>query len=141
MKNLIDILIENRIQVIAITCNLLLFYFVINLVRKKRIRVEYALLWILFCIVFLVFSFWRNGLEVLASWLGIYYAPMAFLLILILGIISILIHYSVVISRLSDQNRSLIQELGIIRTEIRKIIKVETGEEDQDENPAQSDNL
>jgi len=115
-----DFIIENRIQVIAIICNLLLFYFVVNLVRKKRIREEYSLIWIVFCIVFLVFSFWRNGLEILASWLGIYYAPMAFLLILILGIFAILIHYSVVISRLTDQNTSLIQEMGILRAEIRK---------------------
>jgi len=120
MQNIMDFIIENRIQVIAIICNLLLFYFVVNLVRKKRIREEYSLIWIVFCIVFLVFSFWRNGLEILASWLGIYYAPMAFLLILILGIFAILIHYSVVISRLTDQNTSLIQEMGILRAEIRK---------------------
>ena len=70
MNNLLDFIVANRIQVIAIICNLLFFYFVINLVRRKRLREAYSLLWILFCLVFLVFSFWRNGLEVLASWLG-----------------------------------------------------------------------
>ena len=121
MNNLLEFIIANRIQVIAIVCNLLFIYFVLNLVRKKRIREEYSLLWILFCMVFLVFSFWRNGLEVLASWLGIYYAPMAFLLILILGILSILIHYSVVISGLSEQNNRLVQELGILKMEINQL--------------------
>ena len=123
MKNLMEYIIENRIQVIAIACNLVFFYFVINLVRKKRIKEEYSLLWILFCIVFLVFSFWREGLEVLATWLGIFYAPMAFLLILILGILSILIHYSVVISRMSEQNKALVQELGLLKTEVRQLKK------------------
>ena len=118
-----EYIIENRIQVIAIACNLVFFYFVINLVRKKRIKEEYSLLWILFCIVFLVFSFWREGLEVLATWLGIFYAPMAFLLILILGILSILIHYSVVISRMSEQNKALVQELGLLKTEVRQLKK------------------
>ena len=118
MNNLLDFIVTNRIQVIAIISNLLFFYFVINLVRRKRLREEYSLLWILFCLVFLVFSFWRNGLEVLASWLGIYYAPMAFLLIIILGILSILIHYSIVISGLSEQNKKLIQELGILKKEV-----------------------
>ena len=121
MNNLVDFLIDNRIQVIAIVCNLVFFYFVVNLVRRKRIKEEYSLLWILFCIVFLVFSIWREGLEILASWLGIYYAPMAFLLILIVGILSILIHYSVVISRMSEQNKSLVQELGLLKTEVQKI--------------------
>lgn len=121
MKNFLDFIVENRVQVIAIVCNLAFFCFVINLVRRKRIKEEYSLLWILFCIVFLVFSFWRNGLEVLASWLGIYYAPMAFLLILILGILSILIHYSVVISRMSEQHKSLVQELGLLKTELREM--------------------
>jgi hypothetical protein len=127
MNNFLDFIINNRIQVIAIICNLLFFYFVVTLVRRKRIREEYSLLWILFCLVFLVFSFWRNGLEVLASWLGIYYAPMAFLLILILGILSILIHYSVVISSLSEQNRKLVQELGILKKEVRDLQNGKSG--------------
>ena len=121
MDNILETLIENRVQVIAIIGNLIFFYFVINLVRKKRIREEYSLLWIMFSIVFLVFSFWREGLEILASWLGIYYAPMAFLLILILGILSILIHYSVIISGMSEQNKSLVQELGLLKTELQKL--------------------
>ena len=87
MRNLIEFIIDNRVQVIAIICNLIFFYFVINLVRRKKIKEEYSILWFFFCVVFLVFSFWREGLEVLASWLGIYYAPMAFLLILLLGIL------------------------------------------------------
>jgi hypothetical protein len=121
MNNILETLIENRVQVIAIIGNLIFFYFVINLVRKKRIREEYSLLWIMFSIVFLVFSFWREGLEILASWLGIYYAPMAFLLILILGILSILIHYSVIISGMSEQNKSLVQELGLLKTELQQL--------------------
>ena len=60
MNNIMDYLIENRVQVIAIACNLVFFYFVINLVRKKRIREEYSLLWIMFGIVFLVFGFWPS---------------------------------------------------------------------------------
>jgi hypothetical protein len=128
MNNLVDFLIDNRIQVIAIVCNLVFFYFVVNLVRRKRIKEEYSLLWILFCTVFLVFSFWREGLEILASWLGIYYAPMAFLLILIVGILFILIHYSVVISRMSEQNKSLVQELGLLKTEVQQIRKDSQGE-------------
>ena len=118
MNNLLQLIVANRVQVIAIVCNLLFFYYVLSLVRRKRIREEYSLLWILFCVVFIVFSIWRNGLEVLASLLGIYYAPMAFLLILILGILSILIHYSVVISDLSLQNKKLVQEFGILRMEL-----------------------
>jgi hypothetical protein len=123
MNNLLELIIASRIQVIAIICNLLFFYYVLNLVRRKRIREEYSLLWILFCIVFLVFSIWRNGLEVLASLLGIFYAPMAFLLILILGILSILIHYSVVISDLSLQNKKLVQEFGILKMELNHLKK------------------
>jgi hypothetical protein len=125
MNKLLEWIIVNRIQVIAIICNLLFFYYVVNLVRRKRIREEYSLLWILFCIVFLVFSIWRNGLEVLASLLGIFYPPMAFLLILILGILSILIHYSVVISELSLQNKKLVQELGILKLELENLKKLQ----------------
>ena len=123
MRNLTEFIVDNRVQVIAIICNLTFFYFVINLVRRKKIKEEYSILWFFFCVVFLVFSFWREGLEVLASWLGIYYAPMAFLLILILGILSILIHFSVVISTMSEQNKSLVQELGILKSEVKQLVE------------------
>ncbi len=71
-----------------------------------------------FGIVFLFLSIWRGSLEIIAGILGIAYAPAAIFLILIIAIISILIHLSLITSRLTDQAKVMIQELGLLKMEM-----------------------
>jgi len=111
----------SRIQVLAIIGSILFLAFIIELIRKKKIRDAYGLLWVLFGVVFIVISVWRQGLEILSRLLGIYYTPAAFLLILIMAVILILIQYSLVISRLSENNKTLAQQIGIINLELKEL--------------------
>lgn len=111
----------SRIQVLAIIGSILFLAFIIELIRKKKIRDAYGLLWVLFGVVFIVISVWRQGLEILSRLLGIYYTPAAFLLILIMAVILILIQYSLVISRLSENNKALAQQVGIINLELKEL--------------------
>ena len=57
----------------------------------------------------------------MASTLGILYAPAALLLILVLSVFFILIQFSIVISKLAEGNKNLIQEVGILKAELKKI--------------------
>ncbi|MDD8012013.1 MAG: DUF2304 domain-containing protein [Acidobacteriota bacterium] len=111
----------SRIQVLAIIGSILFLLFVIELIRKRKIQDAYGLLWIFFGVVFIVFSVWRQGLEVIARLLGIFYTPAAFLLILIMAIFLILIQYSLVISRLSENGKTLNQQIGILRLEQKEL--------------------
>ena len=108
-------------QYIAIIASVGLFIYIIYLVRNKRIKEEYSLLWLFFSIVFMLFSFWREGLEFFARLVGIAYPPAALFIILLLAIFLILISFSRIISRLTDRNITLAQELGILKTELNKI--------------------
>lgn len=110
-----------RIQVLAIIGSLLFLAAIIELVRKRKIKEEYGLLWIVFGVVFLAISFWNKGLAVISRLLGIYYPPAAFLLILIVAIFLILIQYSMVISRLNEKNTLLAQELGIVKLQLKEM--------------------
>lgn len=65
------------------------------------------------------------SLDFVAYVAGIYYAPAALMLLLILSITIILMHYSTVISKLSRQNRLLAQELALLKHEIKKELKSE----------------
>lgn len=76
----------------------------------------------------MVFAIWRNGLNILADLLGIVYTPLAFILILVMAIFLILIQFSVVISDLSEKNKKIAQELGILKMELANKHKKE-GEE------------
>lgn len=112
---------SNRVQIIAIVASTLLLVYILNLIRKKKIKEEYSLLWIFSAVVFLVLSLWRNGLENLAGILGIDYAPAALFIILLGAVFLILIQYSTIISKLSTANKILAQEVGILKAELKSL--------------------
>lgn len=111
-----------RIDYLAIFGSIAFLLFVGEMVRKRRIREEYSLLWFIFGIVFLALSLWRNGLNLLSDFLGIAYPPAALFLILSAAMLLILIQYSVVISRLTEANKALAQEVALLRTEVHASI-------------------
>jgi hypothetical protein len=117
-------------QSIAIAVSVSLFLYILYLVRKKKIKEEYSLLWLSSSIVFIVFSIWRDGLEYFAQLVGIAYAPAALFLILQLAIFLILIEFSIIISQLSEKNKILAQELALLKNEIENL---KTGK--QTDNP------
>ena len=110
-------------QYFAIIASIGLFAYIFYLVRNKRIKEEYSLLWLFFSIVFIFFSIWRHGLEYFAKLVGIAYPPAALFILLLLAIFLILIEFSRIISRLTDRNISLAQELAILKMEIEKLKK------------------
>jgi hypothetical protein len=112
-----------RIQYIAIAGSILFLLFILELIRRKKIREAYSLLWLFFGVVFLFFSILRNCLENLAAFLGIAYAPAAIFILLLMAVIFVLIQFSVILSRLSEQNKKLIQEIGTLKAEIESVKK------------------
>ena len=108
-------------QYIAIAVSIGLFLFILYLVRKKKIREEYSLLWLFSSVVFIFFSIWREGLEVFARLVGIAYPPAALFLILLLAVFLILIEFSVNISKLTERNKTLAQELALLKHELEKL--------------------
>lgn len=121
----------SQIQIVAITVSLLLFLFIMYLIRSQRLKEEYSLLWIFFSVVFIVFSFWRNGLDYISEFLGVAYPPAALFMILLMAIFLILIEFSIIISKLSNKNKTLAQEIGMMKYEIEKI-KKEEGEREKE---------
>lgn len=118
---LIDFFVTNRIQVFSIIGSLFWFVFILKLVKRKRLKEEYSLLWLGFGFIFIALSIFRPLLEVVANAVGIIYAPAALLLILVLAVFFILIQFSVVISKLAEGNKNLIQEVGILKAELKKL--------------------
>lgn len=104
----------HTIQFISIFFSLAFLIFMIYLIRIRRLKEEYAILWLFFGVVFLFLSIFRKSLEFISSLLGIAYPPAALFLILILAVITILIHFSLVISKMKDRQRQLAQRLGLL---------------------------
>ena len=111
----------SQIQIVAVSVSLLLFLFIMYLIRSQRLKEEYSLLWIFFSLVFILFSFWRNGLDYISEFLGVAYPPAALFMILLMAIFLILIEFSIIISKLSDKNKSLAQEIGLLKHRLENI--------------------
>jgi hypothetical protein len=104
-----------RVSVAAAIASVLLLLVVFELIRSRRLRERYALLWLLTGVVLLVLSVWRDGLNTIAGWFGISgYPPAILFAVGILFILLVLLHYSTVISRLSDQSTILAQRLALL---------------------------
>ena len=98
---------------IAVTLGLLLLVF--ELVRRKRLSERYAILWLVAATTLFVLAAWRGLLTTLANDVGISYPPSALFAVAIGMIAIILLHFSLAVSRLSDQNKILAQRLALLQ--------------------------
>jgi hypothetical protein len=108
-----------RISLVAAVAALLLLFVVFELIRSRRLQERYALLWLLTGLVLLVLALWRGALGLLADAVGIAYPPSALFVLAAVFILLLLLHYSTVISKLSDQNRILAQRLALLENQLR----------------------
>ena len=109
---------DPRIQIVAIAVTGGLFFLVFELVRRRRLMERYALLWLFATAVLLGLAVWRGLLEVVANTVGIAYAPSALFAVAFGFVLALLLHFSLVISRLADQNKVLAQKLGMLQERI-----------------------
>ena len=104
-----------RVAIAASIASVLLLLIVLELIRSRRLRERYALLWLATGIVLLVLSAWRGGLNTIAGWVGVStYPPAVLFAVAIVFILAVLLHYSTVISRLSDQSTVLAQRVALL---------------------------
>ena len=111
-----------RISIAASVASVLLILVVLELIRGRRLKERYALLWLATGVVLLVLSAWRGGLNTIAGWLGVSgYPPAILFAAATLFIILVLLHYSTVLSRLTDENVLLAQRLGLLDERLRRL--------------------
>ena len=109
---------ETRIQIVAALATGGMFVLVFELVRQRRLMERYALLWLFSTAVLLGLAIWKSLLEDVSSAIGIYYAPSALFVIAFGFTLALLLHFSLVISRLADQNKVLAQRVGLLQQRI-----------------------
>lgn len=108
------------VSIIGTIASLLLVVFVLELIRSHRLRERYALIWLITGLLLAALSAWRDGLNTIARWVGVRsYPPAVLFAVGILFIIAVLLHYSTVISRLSDQNILLAQRLALLEDDVQ----------------------
>jgi hypothetical protein len=109
-----------KIQIVSIIVTAGLFGVIFELLRRKRLMERYALLWLFSSAVLLALAVWKGLLETIAHAIGIYYAPSALFVIAFGFILVLLLHFSIVISRLADQNKVLAQRIGLLQERLEE---------------------
>ena len=105
---------ELRIQIVAVVASGSLLLLILELVRRRRLLERYALLWLLSAFVLLGLAIFRDLLETVSKAIGVFYPPNALFLIAFGFVMVLLLHFSIAVSRLSDQSKVLAQRLALI---------------------------
>jgi hypothetical protein len=109
------------VKVLAITGSATVLLLVLELIRRGRLKERYSLLWLFSGIVLLILSLSRSLLEYLSRLVGIYYPPSLLFLIAFVFLLLITLHFSAVISGLSEKNKRLAQEIALLRQALDEI--------------------
>jgi hypothetical protein len=109
-----------RISLIAAGAAIVLLAVIFELIRSRRLQERYALLWLLTGLVILVLALWRGALSALAGLVGIHYPPSALFVVASGFILVVLLHYSTVISELSERNTTLAQRLALLEKRLEE---------------------
>jgi hypothetical protein len=109
------------VQLFAAVASVVLLGIVIELIRTRKLRERYALLWLATAGVIIVFAVWRSGLHNLSRALGIAYPPNALFVLAMLFVLVLLLHFSTVISKLTDRTTHLTQRLALLEERLREV--------------------
>jgi hypothetical protein len=111
----------DRTVVLSIGAALVLLLTVLEMVRRRRLKEEYSLLWLATAFAIILLAGNRALLAGMAALMGIHYPPSALMVIGFGFLVVTTLHFSGVVSRLRDENKNLAQELAILRWQVAGI--------------------
>ena len=109
-----------RVQIVAVIASGGLLFGVLELVRRRRILERYALLWLFSSVILLVLAVWKGALGVIADAIGVIYPPNALFVVAFGFVLVLLLHFSLAVSRLTDQTKVLAQRLALVEARLRE---------------------
>jgi hypothetical protein len=93
--------------------------FIIELVRRGKLREDYSLLWLATGAVLILLTLFRPLLDEIARLMGIVtYPPAALFLVAIVFMLFLLLQFSTALTKLSRENKKIAQEMALLRHEL-----------------------
>lgn len=105
----------------AVIFSLLLLGVTVQLIRKRRLREEYALVWFGASLLILIFSIFGGLASTLAGIFAVSYAPTLMLVLGLLFVLVVLLSQSVTISTQADRIRDLAQDVALLEWRLRHV--------------------
>ncbi len=112
-----------RNKIVALTFGIMMLFVIIELVRRRKLREEYSWLWLMTGGVILLLSLWFGLLKWMTHLVGAITPSSTIFLFAFLFLIFISLHFSVVISKLTDRNKELAQRYALLESEWQELKK------------------
>jgi hypothetical protein len=109
------------VETIAFVLALGMFVMVVALVRRRRLKERYSLIWLFASALIVVFASSRRLLALMAGYFGVYYPPSLLFLFGVLFLVAINILFTITLSELSNSNNRLAQEVALLKAEMEEI--------------------
>jgi len=110
-----------RARLFFIGLGLIVLIFVINSLRTKKLKEEYALLWLFMAAALVISPLLIDLVDMISFAIGIDYPPALMIVIALICFVLIFFQFSVTISRFSEQIKSLSQDLALARRRLQDL--------------------
>ena len=111
-----------KVELVMLVVPAALFAVVVELVRRRRLREDYSLLWLVTFGVLVLFAVFPNSLlDGLADLMGIFYPPAALFVVGFGLMLLVLLQFSLVITRLAQQNKQSAQRITLLSARVREL--------------------
>jgi hypothetical protein len=100
-------------KVFAISVAIAFLAIVIHLARRRKLRVEYSVLWTITAVAILALVLWYDSLVLVTRWIGAVLPTTTLFIFSLLFLLFLNLHFSVKLSELSEQVKNLGQQFGI----------------------------
>ena len=92
--------------------------FIVHLVRSRRLRAKYSVLWLTIGLGLAILAIFPGLLVSISDLFGIAYPPATFMLLALSFLLVLVLHFSWELSRLEDRTRALAEEYALLRSEL-----------------------
>jgi hypothetical protein len=119
------------VQIFSLVISFAFLIVLIDLIRRGLLKEKYSILWLASVFAIIVLSLWKDLMDRVAAFAGVAYGPSLLFLVAFACVLLILLHYSVVISILTERSKTLAQEIALLKAALKDGEKAEAEEEEE----------
>lgn len=110
-----------RLQIVFGIVLLLFMAAVVHMIRKRYLEIKYALSWFLTLVFLLIVDIFPGILMHVTKWVGVELPSNMLFILGFCFLMGIVLNLTVALSKLSVQNKTLIQEVGMLEKRVREL--------------------
>jgi len=110
-------------QIFALIVSVMVFIVVVDMVRRRKLREEYSVLWLVTSVVMFVLVFRYEWLVALTTAIGAGLPTTTLFLFSIIFLMLLSVQFCIKISKLTDQVKNLSQENALMKLSIENLVR------------------